>query len=129
MVDPMVMSTKPAGGESPMSHVWDFVEGQGTGVDRHDVTTWTNDRWQPRTSLAPDRMASGDANADTDASGDASAPRAADRRGSRPEDGGAREGGRRDGAGAGAGAAHDHAERDDELDEQDAEDLRPHERG
>ena len=44
--------------EQAMSHVWEFVEGQGTGVDRHDVTTWTNDRWQPRTSLAPDRMAS-----------------------------------------------------------------------
>jgi hypothetical protein len=41
-----------------MDLVWAFLEGQGTGLDRRDPTTWTNDRWQPRTALRPDMMAS-----------------------------------------------------------------------
>jgi hypothetical protein len=45
--------------EQAMDNVWSFVEGQGTGVDRHDVRTWTNDRWQPRTALVPEKLAGG----------------------------------------------------------------------
>ena len=26
---------------------WDFMEALGTGIDRGDVTTWGNERWQP----------------------------------------------------------------------------------
>ena len=31
--------------ETALSLIWDSLEGLGSGIDRHDVSTWTNDRW------------------------------------------------------------------------------------
>ena len=28
-----------------MGMIWDHNEGMGTGVDRHDVRTWADERW------------------------------------------------------------------------------------
>ena len=28
-----------------ISKLWDFMEGMGTGIDRDDITSWTNDHW------------------------------------------------------------------------------------
>ena len=31
--------------ETALSLIWDSLEGFGSGIDRHDAQTWTNDRW------------------------------------------------------------------------------------
>ena len=43
--------------EEAMRRVWDLIEGQGTGVDRADRSTWTNERWCPRTAADPGKVA------------------------------------------------------------------------
>ena len=43
--------------EEALSKLWSLIEDQGTGVDRADRSTWTNDRWCPRTAAAPTKIA------------------------------------------------------------------------
>ena len=43
--------------DGAISRVWDAIEAQGTGVDRHDSSTWSNTRWSPMTAA---RAAQGD---------------------------------------------------------------------
>ena len=43
--------------EEALRRVWNLIEGQGTGVDRADRSTWTNERWCPRTAADPAKIA------------------------------------------------------------------------
>ncbi len=43
--------------EEALSKLWSLIEAQGTGVDRADWSTWTNDKWCPRTAAAPAKLA------------------------------------------------------------------------
>jgi hypothetical protein len=49
--------------EQALENVWSLIESQGTGVDRADPSTWTNDRWSPRTAARPDQIAGSGAGA------------------------------------------------------------------
>lgn len=43
--------------EEGLSRLWSLIEGQGTGVNRAERSTWTNDRWCPRTAGDPTKIA------------------------------------------------------------------------
>ena len=47
----VVKALTPTEVDQALSNVWDLIEGQGTGVDRHATSTWTNDRWSPSTAV------------------------------------------------------------------------------
>jgi hypothetical protein len=53
----------PAEVEQALERVWGLIEGQGTGVDRHSSSTWTNERWSPRTASKPQAIAGSGAGA------------------------------------------------------------------